>query len=287
MNGLSAFDKMCQSFSEYSGSLYKNEDYYDSNYNDEDEPQNIISNKSSFDVNANIITKKLQNHSNETHQNETNFQNGNKTIHPEISTKPTFYTTKEVGPKSEKAINIKQKRNRSKEKDKGSRKNHKLNRYKSHFFFDSHHKISEMIKQTEYYQKYNKNINEIKIYIYNKQKASENLLLLEKTLKEVLTIDDEENKKIIDEIFYTNDSPSLVRFLGKKVKELMLFYSDKDILIEEEYQIYLRNSYKSLIKKLKDKEKKSESYIKSFQEYANNIEQVYKNMNAHTKKKSK
>ena len=287
MNGLCVFEKICQTFTEYSGSLYKNEDYYDFNYNEEEEPKNLISKKNSFDINANIINKKPQNHSNETHQNESNFPNRNKTTHPEISTKPTFYTTKEEGSKCEKKKNRNKKRDRSKEKDKGSRKNHKLNRYKSHFILDSYHKTFEMIKQTEYYRKYKKNINEIKNYIYNNQKASENLSLLEKTLKEVLSIDDEENKKIIDEIFFTNDSPSLVRFLGKKVKELMLFYSDKDILIEEEYQMHLRNSYKNLIKKLKDKEKKSESYIKSFQEYANNIEQVYKNMNAHTKKKSK
>ena len=283
MNGLFVFESMCPTFKEYYESIYKNEDSFDSNYNDEDESKNIESNKSNIEVNVNIINKKLQNYSNEAHQNESNFQNKNKTNHPEISTKPTFYTTKEEDSKNEKTININQKRDRSKEKDKGSRKNHKLNRYKSNFFLDLYIIVIEMIEQTEYHKKYNKNINKIKNYIYNRQKASENLSLLEKTLKEVLTIDDEENKKIIDEIFYTNDSPSLIRLLGKKVKELMLFYSDKDILIEEEYQIYLRNSYKNLIKKLKDKEKKSESYIKSFQEYANNIEQVYKNMNAHTK----
>lgn len=281
MNGLFVFESMCQTFKEYYESIYKNEDSFDSNYNDEDESKNIESNKSNIEVNVNIINKKLQNYSNETHQNESNFQNKNKTNHPEISTKPTFYTTKEEGSKNEKTININQKRDRSKEKDKGSRKNHKLNRYKSNFFLDLYIIVIGMIEQTEYHKKYNKNINKIKNYIYNRQKASENLSLLEKTLKEVLTIDDEENKKIIDEIFYTNDSPSLIRFLGKKVKELMLFYSDKDISIEEDYQRYLRNSFKNLIKNLK--KKKSESYIKSFQEYANNIEQVFLNMNAHRK----
>lgn len=264
MIGLCAFDKMLQNWSEY-----RNEDHYD----DEDDSQYIISNKSSYDIDDKIIL----NHSNETHGNESKSNYKNKTNLPETSTKPTFITKKEVG----------QKRDRSKEKDKGSRKNIKLNRYKSNFFRDSHRKIYEMIEQTEYYKNHHKNINEIKNYIYIKQRASENLSLLEYTLKEVLSMDDEENKEIIDAIYYTNDSPSLIRFLDKKVKELMLFYSDNDIVIEEDYHLYLRNSYKNLIQKMKDKEKKSESYLNSFREYANNIEQVFISMNAHTKTKSK
>ncbi len=281
MNGLGEFEKMRQTFSEFSAPLYRNEDNYDFNHNDEDDSQKIINNKSSYDFDVNKINKELHNHSNLTHQNESNSQERNKTNLPETSIKITFYTTIEVPKKIDK------KRDRNEEKDKGNRKNTKLNRYKSHFFEDLYKKVLEMIEETEYYKNNNKNINAIKNYIYNKQKASDNLSLLEKTLKEVLSIDDEENKEIINAIFYTNDSPSLVRFLGIKIKELMLFYSDKDTIIEEDYQSYLRNSYKKLIKKLKDKEKKSESYLTSFREYANNIEQVFINMNAHTKNKSK
>ena len=167
--------------------------------------------------------------------------------------------------------------------DKGKRKDNIFNRIKNNFFKEIQIIVSNLIKNNELYRTKNIILKKIKKDIYKEQKAIKNLYLLDSTLKDVLSMD-EDNKVIIDNIIEAQDYPLLIEFLDKTIKELMYFYSDKCKKTEVREQCYLDiiKSYENIIKKLEDNGK-PEEYISKYRYYSSNIEEEFIEMNKHAK----
>ena len=182
------------------------------------------------------------------------------------------------------------KRNKSLE-DKGSRKNQMLNVYKTNFINVAQNEFSEMIKKTKFYSDYKKNFNKIKNKIYTDENSSNNLLFLDKKLKDVLSHENENNAFIIKKLDENNacsESSPLKQNLEKTILDLMYYYSDKCNLkdLKEEFAQHLRKKYDELIQKL-EKKGKSPEYIEIFTDIIKNIQNEYKNMKSNKVGKKK
>lgn len=186
------------------------------------------------------------------------------------------------------------KKRKKKLEDKGPRKNHMLNVYKSNFIKVAQKKFIEMLENTKFYSDYKIHFNKIDKRIYINENSSNNLLFLDKKLKDVLSWENEQNENIIKKLEGNNDCPicSVLKiFLDKTILDLMYYYSNKCNLkdIKEEFGQHLRNEFDNLIKKLTIKGK-SDEYVKTFTDIINNIKNVYldmKNNNVGKKKQKK
>ena len=185
---------------------------------------------------------------------------------------------------------LNKKKNESLE-DKGPRKNHMLNVYKTNFINVAQNKFSEMIKKTKFYSDYKMNFNKINNKIYIDENSSNNLLFLDMKLKDVLSHENENNAFIIKKLDENNacsESSPLKQNLEKTILDLMYYYSDKCNLkdLKEEFAQHLRKKYDELIQKL-EKKGKSPKYIEKFNDIIKNIQNEYKNMKSNKVGKKK
>jgi hypothetical protein len=218
----------------------------------------------------------------------TIFQEQTKNIHETTKEKELYNNNDDTN--DNKGL-LNKKRNKSLE-DKGSRKNQMLNVYKTNFINVAQNEFSEMIKKTKFYSDYKKNFNKIKNKIYTDENSSNNLLFLDKKLKDVLSHENENNafiiKKLDENNAYYEGSPHLKQNLEKTILDLMYYYSDKCNLkdLNEEFAQHLRKKYDELIQKL-EKKGKSPEYIEIFTDIIKNIQNEYKNMKSNKVGKKK
>ena len=169
-----------------------------------------------------------------------------------------------------------------------------INKIKTHFF---NHYIRDLIKKNSIYKKILLSKFQTKKFTANLNKQK-NCELFKKKIKDILceneistkysTLDEYENKKIIDKIYEENKEINVIKILELTFEELLILYrrSLKDpedmkkfegikakiegLDLLEDNNKY--NDFESLIKKLKD-EKHEEEYI----EHVKDICLVYKN----------
>jgi hypothetical protein len=280
--------------------LFKNNNNFEPNQKDEEDlllhkeifneiDQNL--NKKSFNEKSQNLTKenaeencsKCQYFLNETYR-KVSTQYTEKTVHLE---RTKIFKTEN---KDEKKIDLNIKRLRkllAQCKDKGYKVNQILNRIKNNILFIILTIVFEMFKKTDFYKIYKIILQKIDKSSYSFENSSKNLLFLQKQLKEVLS-EKKENEQIIKIIMSNNDYPPLINLLNMTIKELITLFSDEyaSSKLEEEYFLYLKDSYKELKAKLK-KEGKSDVYIESFNYFAGHIEYVYKSIYEHRKNKCK
>ena len=144
-----------------------------------------------------------------------------------------------------------------------------------------------MIKKTDFYKNKRKNITKINNSSYNFENSSKNLLFLRKQFKEVLS-EKKENEEIIRIIMSNSDYPALIKFLNMTMEKLITLFSDNchSLELEEEYFLYMKESYMKLKASLK-KEGKSNVYIEAFTYFTSHIKEVYTSINEHKKNKCK
>ena len=260
------------------GILYKNETKYDYE-------EDFLSKDKLNDINQILINERAeenearcQNHPNpnETHQKEYT-QNIERTGHYETSTKyKTEITLKEDENEKEiyEMINELNEK-RAKTNDKGKRTNHIANRIKINSLYDMQKTAFKMVKKTEYYKCYKKNLAKIDKSSYKFENSSKNLIFLAKTIKDVFS-ENKENEQIIQIIMNNNDYPPLIKFLNMTIENFIILYSDKCVSsdLEKEYFLNLKKSYKKLKDKMRD-EGKSDVYIESFTYFTAHIKNVY------------
>ena len=290
MHGLIAFYPMAEEIGENRNNdynlkekegeiVYKNEDTFDNeeDFQDIDDKLNDI-NQISINERAEENEARCQNQPSETHQKEY-IQNIERTTHYETTTKyKTEITLKEDEDEDEDEKEIYQmikelNKKRAKTNDKGNRTNQILNRAKVNSLYDIQKIAFKMVKKTEYYKCYKKNLAKIDKRPF--EGSSENLIFLAKTIKEVFS-ENKENEQIIKIITNNNDYPPLIKFLNMTIENFITLYSDKCVSsdLEEEYFLDLKRSYKQLKKKLRD-EGKSDVYIESFTYFTAHIKNVY------------
>lgn len=182
------------------------------------------------------------------------------------------------------------KKRENKSKDKGSVKNIILNVYKSNAISAFQDICLELIKETKYYKENKIIFDRITNQEYKEQKAEKNLILIEKQLKDILSYQNEHNKKIIDEIFKNNDSNNiqdnnkdnnndltLKTFLNEKIKDLMFCFSCNKLNDTSPiYKSKLKNRYLAFIQKLKNKKKNN--YINRFEKFTKDIKKTFEDM---------
>ena len=85
-----------------------------------------------------------------------------------------------------------------------------------------------------------------------------------------------------------NDYPALIKLLNMTIEKLITLFSDDcySSELEEEYFLYMKESYKKLKASLK-KEGKSNIYIEAFTYFTAHIKEVYTSINEHKKNKCK
>ena len=168
-----------------------------------------------------------------------------------------------------------------------NRINQILNRIKANILNISQTIVVEMIKKTDFYKNKRKNITKINNSSYNFVNSSKNLLFLRKQFKEVLS-EKKENEEIIRIIMSNNDYPALIKLLNMTIEKLITLFSDDcySSELEEEYFLYMKESYKKLKASLK-KEGKSNIYIEAFTYFTAHIKEVYTSINEHKKNKCK
>ena len=171
--------------------------------------------------------------------------------------------------------------------DVGNRINQILNRIKTKSLNILQNLAIEKFKKTDFYKIKRKNLTKINKSSYNFENSSKNLLFLKKKLKEVLS-EKKENEEIIRVIMSNSDYPALIKFLNMTIEKLIPLFSGEcySSELEEEYSLYLKDSYKNLIASIK-KEGKSDVYIKSFTYFTTHIKNVYYSINEHRKNKCK
>ena len=269
----------------------ENDNNYEQNQKDEED---LLYNKEIFnDISQNLIKEKAE-------ENKTKFQyNQNesprkestqwteKTVHFESS---NIFKTELIMDEDEKEINeeIKHcKKLLAASKNIGNRINQVLNRIKSNVLNILQKKAFEMFKETEFYKIKKKNLVKIDNSSYKFENSSQNLLLLKKQFKELLS-ENKENEQIIKIIMSNNDYPPLIQLLNMTIENLITLCSDEsDFSVhEEEYFLDLKDSYKNLIDKMRV-EGKSDDYIKPFTYFTAHIKNVYISINEHRKNKCK
>ena len=203
--------------------------------------------------------------------------------------------------KSDKIDKVKKaKRGRKSKKSKLKGKHNKnspgniINKIKTHFF---NHYIRDLIKKNSIYKKILLSKFQTKKFTANLNKQK-NFELFKKKIKDILceneistkysTLDEYENKKIIDKMYEENKEIKIIKILELTYEELFIIYRRKLKNPEDEKTIEKikgkiegldllednnkYNDFESLIKKLKD-EKHEEEYI----EHVKDICLVYKN----------
>ena len=172
-------------------------------------------------------------------------------------------------------------------KDIGNRINQVLNRIKSNILNILQKKAFEMFKKTEFYKNKKKNLVKIDNSSYKFENSSQNLLFLKKQFKELLS-EKKENEQIIRIIMSNSDYLPLITFLNMTIENLIVLCSDEcnSSFLEEEYFLYLKDSYKKLKDKMRG-EGKSNVYIESFTYFTAHIKKVYISINEHRKNKCK
>ena len=168
---------------------------------------------------------------------------------------------------------------RKKLNDKGNRQDTIINRYISNFFTHLQIILYKMIENSKFFKLNKINFKWISSKKYMISKASENLKLLEKKLKDVLSEDNLQNEELINSIFEAYDL-NLIDILNKTIKELMDIYRGKS-LFKEYYYIELANYYKKFLRQLEDE--KVESYVAKFKKWANNFEDIYEKKKSRNK----
>jgi hypothetical protein len=172
---------------------------------------------------------------------------------------------------------------RKKLNDKGNRQDTMINRYKLNFFAHLQiilYKMIENSKLLKFFKLQKINFKRISKKKYMIFKASENLKLLEKKLKDVLSEDNLQNEELINSIYEAYDL-HLIDILNKTIKELMDIYRGKSVS-KEYYYIELANYYKKFLRQLE--EEKVETYIEKFKKCANNFEDIYEKKKTRNKK---
>ena len=257
--------------------VYKNEDTFDNEEDSQDINDKLDDiNQISINERAEENEARCQNQPSETHKKEY-IQNIERTEHYETTTKyKTEITLKEDEDEKEifemiKELNVK----RAKTNDKGKKTNQITNRIKVNSLYDMEKTASKMVKKTEYYKCYKKNLAKIDKSSYKFENSSKNLIFLAKTIKDVFS-ENKENEQIIQIIMNNNDYPPLIKFLNMTIENFIILYSDKCFFsdLEEEYFLDLKRSYKQLKKKLRA-EGKSDVYIESFTYFTAHIKNVY------------
>ena len=164
--------------------------------------------------------------------------------------------------------------------NKGNRQDTVINRYKSNFFTHLQIILYKMIENSKFFKLNKINFKWISSKNYMISKASENLKLLEKKLKDFLSEDNLQNEELINSIFEAYDL-HLIDILNKTIKELMDIYRGKSVS-KEYYYIELANYYKKFLRQLE--EEKVETYIEKFKNCANNFEDIYEKKKTRNKK---
>ena len=269
----------------------ENDNNYEQNQKDEED---LLYNKEIFnDISQNLIKEKaeesktkFQYNQNESHRKEST-QWTEKTVPFESS---NIFKTELIMDEDEKEIYAKIKNYKkilATCKDIGNRINQVLNRIKSNILNILQKKAFEMFKKTEFYKNKKKNLVKIDNSSYKFENSSENLLLLKKQFKDLLS-EKKENEQIIRIIMSNNDYPPLIKLLNMTIENLITLCSDEsDFSVhEEEFFLDLKDSYKNLKDKMRV-EGKSDDYIKSFTYFTAHIKKVYISINEHRKNKCK
>ena len=269
----------------------ENDNNYEQNQKDEED---LLNSKEIFnDISQNLIKEKSE-------ENKTKFQyNQNESPRKES----TQWTEKTVLFESSNIFKIelimdegekeiyarinKFKKLLAASKDVGNRINQVLNRIKSNILNILQKKAFEMFKKTEFYKNKKKNLVKIDNSSYKFENSSENLLLLKKQFKDLLS-EKKENEQIIRIIMSNSDYLPLITFLNMTIENLIVLCSDEcnSSFLEEEYFLYLKDSYKKLKDKMRG-EGKSDVYIESFTYFTAHIQKVYISINEHRKNKCK
>ena len=265
----------------------------ENNVNKNEEKENYIDNKKKFECYSNNLKKvdKIKEQNGKKVQIRSESPVGNLSTGLTLTNKIIFTTnnnTQDISPtlkftlvNDEPKNEILNKKRKNKPLEKGRVKNTMINVYKSNFFSAVQEISSDLLKKTEYYKQNKKNLNKINNQIYIVQSAQKNLLLIEKQLKDILSDRDENNKKIIDEIFENNDNDNnistLKTFLNEYTKDLMFYFSYNNLIDTKcEYKSKLKIKYDTLIGKLK--KNKTDIYIKRFEDYIKNIKKTFEDM---------
>lgn len=269
----------------------ENDNNYEQNQKDEED---LLNSKEIFnDISQNLIKEKSE-------ENKTKFQyNQNESPRKES----TQWTEKTVLFESSNIFKIelimdegekeiyarinKFKKLLAASKDIGNRINQVLNRIKSNILNILQKIAFEMFKKTEFYKIKKKNLVKIDNSSYKFENSSQNLLFLKKQFKELLS-EKKENEKIIRIIMSNSDYLPLITFLNMTIENLIALCSDEcnSSFLEEEYFLYLKDSYKKLKDKMRG-EGKSDVYIESFTYFTAHIKKVYISINEHRKNKCK
>ena len=269
----------------------ENDNNYEQTQKDEED---LLYNKEIFnDISQNLIKEK-------TEENKTKFQYNQNESHRKESTQWTEKTVlfessnifkielmMDEGEKEIYARIKKLKKLLAASKDIGNRINQVLNRIKSNILNILQKIAFEMFKKTDFYKNKKKNLVKIDNSSYKFENSSENLLLLKKQFKDLLS-EKKENEQIIRIIMSNSDYPPLIKFLNMTIENLITLCSDEsDFSVhEEEFFLDLKDSYKNLKDKMRV-EGKSDDYIKSFTYFTAHIKKVYISINEHRKNKCK
>ena len=187
-------------------------------------------------------------------------------------------------------INLNQKRKEpdnnqpnNKLNDKGHKRGIILNRIKTNLFINIQRDlVDKLMKKSAFCKRENKKLNKIEPSVYIISKASENLDLLNLKLKDVYSLNNVYNEKVINSIFEVNDFPPLVDALNKTIKELLNIYTGQLTIEDINYKDFI-DSYQELINNLRTK--KVPEYVEDFEKYSKNIENEYNNINIHPRPK--
>ena len=187
-------------------------------------------------------------------------------------------------------INLNQKRKEpdnnqpnNKLNDKGHKRGIILNRIKTNLFINIQRDlVDKLMKKSAFCKRENKILNKIEPSVYIISKASENLDLLNLKLKDVYSLNNVYNEKVINSIFEVNDFPPLVDALNKTIKELLNIYTGQLTIEDINYKDFI-DSYQELINNLRTK--KVPEYVEDFEKYSKNIENEYNNINIHPRPK--
>lgn len=240
---------------------------------------NSITHLGNTSSNTKLIENLTKNGGTQNFGTITFFQESMESNH-EPSKKNEQYNYNDNNNESQHFLNEKRKK---KLKDKGLRKNQMLNVYKSNFIKVVHKECVKMAENTNFYSHYKTNFNKINNKIYINENSSNNLLFLDMKLKNVLSLENENNEFIINKVDENNDNSEyspLKQILEKTILDLMYYYSNKFDLrdLKEEFAQHLRKEYDELIHKLEKERHKSPEYIQIFKNIINNIQKEYQSM---------
>lgn len=174
--------------------------------------------------------------------------------------------------------------NKKKNKEKGTRKDNKMQRVKANLFKNINKIVAILRNKSLICQIEKKFFTPINEAVYIVPGSKENIELLEKKLKDVYSEVDENNKRIIELIIAANDCPELVDFLEKTINELLDIFCGKFLVKEDYYRTFI-DGYHELIRKIKSN--KTEEYVFDFEICCRNLLSKYKEMNENGRKRKK